>query len=154
MQYYITLHFFGAQCRPRRQTANHHHRDPSSVVTAGAPVLVPAGGCGWRSSVLLPLSSSSARWRHGRVKSDPVRTMALCVKRPLRERVSQRPFQHNAYHIMRTVSVVNKRRYPVTRRIRQKRKYAEIIMLMAVRTRALCVNRARRLTIFAAPDST
>ncbi|HHL9085300.1 TPA: hypothetical protein ACQ71T_003772, partial [Escherichia coli] len=31
-----------------------------------------------------------------------VRTMALCVKRPLRERLSQRPFQHNAYHIMRT----------------------------------------------------
>lgn len=35
-------------------------------------------------------------------ENDTVRTMALCVKRPLRWRVSQRPFQHNACHIMRT----------------------------------------------------
>lgn len=46
-----------------------------------------------------------------------VRTMALCIKRPLRWKVSQRPFQHNACHIMRTVIRTDENRRPVITRI-------------------------------------
>lgn len=47
-------------------------------------------------------------YRHGGFRARfglAVRTMTLCVKRPLRCLFSQRPFQHNVWHIMRTKSL-------------------------------------------------
>ncbi|HFO3436124.1 TPA: hypothetical protein ACHJN8_004729, partial [Escherichia coli] len=91
-------------------------------------------------SLFFFFSVLASQIRQYTTENDTVRTMTLCVKRPLRWRVSQRPFQHNACHIMRTViAVIDK-----TKRCPVKSSAYKSVM---------CKSGAA-IAIFAAPDST